>query len=78
MSDGLGLAFAVTRHDGRVVISPTACRELVPDPEAFAQCLRDSFQACLALATAPRPGRRKPAAAPKPVKPRKKAAGAAS
>ncbi len=48
--DGLGLAFAVTRYDGRVVISPTSCRELMPDPEQFAQCLRDSFQEFLALA----------------------------
>ena len=52
ISDGLGLAFAITRHDGRVVISPTACRELVPDPEALALCLRDSFQQYLALADA--------------------------
>lgn len=50
ISDGLGLAFAVTSYDGRVIISPTSCRELMPDPEAFAQCLRDSFQELLALA----------------------------
>ena len=58
ITDGLGLAFAVTRCDGRVIISPTSCRELIPDPEAFAQCLRDSFQEYLALAQAapaPRP-----------------------
>lgn len=48
--DGMGLAFAVTRYDGRVIISPTGCRELIPDPERFAQCLRDSFQASLAQA----------------------------
>ncbi len=48
--DGLGLALAVTRCDGRVVISPTSCRELMPDPEFFAQCLRDSFLEYLALA----------------------------
>ena len=52
ISDGLGLAFAVTRYDGRVVISPTSCRELMPDPEDFALCLRDSFQEYLALAQA--------------------------
>ncbi len=50
ISDGMGLAFAVTSYDGRIVISPTSCRELMPDPEAFAQCLRDSFQELLALA----------------------------
>ena len=54
INDGLGLAFAVTRYDERVVISPTSCRELMPDPEAFAQCLRDSFQEYLALTHRPR------------------------
>lgn len=63
ITDGLGLAFAVTRYDGRLVISPTSCRELMPDPEVFAQCLRDSFQEYLAL-TVQRPRRR--TAAPQP------------
>jgi WS/DGAT/MGAT family acyltransferase len=51
--DGMGLVFAVTSYDGRIVISPTSCRELVPDPEDFAQCLRDSFQEYLAAARRP-------------------------
>ena len=51
--DGQGLVFAVTVYDGRVVISPTSCRELMPDPQAFAQCVRDSFQEMLALAGNP-------------------------
>ncbi len=68
--DGLGLAFAVTRYDGKLVISPTSCRELMPDPEVFALCLRDSFQEYLALA------RRSARAAAKPRRPR--AAGAAA
>jgi WS/DGAT/MGAT family acyltransferase len=61
ITDGMGLAFAVTRYDGRLVISPTSCRELMPDPEAFALCLRDSFQEYLALAQALPPA--KPVAA---------------
>ena len=66
ISDGLGLSFAITRHEGRVVISPTSCRELMPDPEAFALCLRDSFQEYLALAlAAAKPAAAKPAAPPK-------------
>ena len=75
ITDGLGLAFAVTRYDGRLVISPTSCRELMPDPEAFALCLRDSFQEYLALAQArsrakPAAGRRRaPAKATKPAAP---------
>jgi len=68
ISDGLGLAFAVTRYDGRLVISPTSCRELMPDPEAFALCLLASFQEYLALAEAAavqrRPAPRQNAAAP--------------
>ncbi len=61
VTDGLGLAFAVTSYDGRIIVSPTCCRELMPDPEFFAQCVRDSFQALLAAALAtpalPRPAR---------------------
>lgn len=61
IADGLGLALAVSRYDGGVVISPTACRELVPDPALLAQCLRDSFQAGLACVAA------REAAAPAPA-----------
>ena len=71
IKDGQGLAFSVSRCDGKLVISPTACRDLIPDPEVFAQCLRDSFQAYLALtherASAPR--RQRAAVAPKPPGP---------
>ena len=63
--DGHGLVFAVTVYDGRVVISPTSCRELMPDPQAFTQCMRDSFQEMLALAGNPA----RPLAAGKPVRP---------
>jgi len=77
ITDGLGLAFAVTRCDGRVVISPTSCRELMPDPEVFAQCLRDSFQEYLALAQLQPPVRRRalrgPAKATKAATPAPKA-----
>ncbi|MDE2398012.1 MAG: DUF1298 domain-containing protein [Burkholderiales bacterium] len=69
IADGQGLVFAVSAYDGRIIVSPTSCRELLPDPEAFTQCLRDSFQEYLALAdlrpAAPRasaPGRRRRAA----------------
>lgn len=50
ITDGMGLVFAVTSHDGRIVISPTSCRELVPEPEVLAQCIRDEFQEFLAIA----------------------------
>jgi WS/DGAT/MGAT family acyltransferase len=50
ISDGMGLVFAVTSYDGMLIVSPTACREQLPDPAFFAQCVRDSFQEYLALA----------------------------
>ena len=62
ISDGLGLVFAVTHLEGQVIISPTSCRELMPDPERFAQCLRDSFQECLALGSKTARARRSTAA----------------
>jgi diacylglycerol O-acyltransferase len=71
ISDGMGLVFAVTSYDGRIIISPTSCRELLPDPEAFTQQLRDSFQDYLALARA------KPARKPRSARPRASAPGAA-
>jgi len=50
INDGLGLVFAVTSYDGKIIVSPTSCREQMPDPEVFAQCLRDCFQEYLAIA----------------------------
>jgi diacylglycerol O-acyltransferase / wax synthase len=76
ISDGMGLVFAVTSYDGRIVISPTSCRELLPDPEAFTQLLRDCFQEYLALARAePAAGRK---AAVKSARPRASVRGAPS
>jgi len=58
ISDGMGLVFSVTSYADMIVISFTACYEQLPDPGVFAQCLRESFQECLALV---RPAtRRKP------------------
>jgi len=71
IADGMGLVFAVTSYDGRIIISPTSCRELLPDPEAFTQQLRDSFQEYLALARA------QPARKPRSARPRASAPGAA-
>jgi diacylglycerol O-acyltransferase len=51
ISDGMGLVFAVTSYDGKIIISPTSCREQIPDPEFFALCVRESFQEYLELAS---------------------------
>lgn len=57
ISDGMGLVFSVTGYNETIVVSFTACYEQMPDPEVFAQCLRDSFQEYLAL-TQPKPPRK--------------------
>jgi WS/DGAT/MGAT family acyltransferase len=57
ISDGMGLVFAVTTYDGKIIVSFTSCYELLPDPEFFAQCLRDVFQDYLALARAKQKGK---------------------
>jgi WS/DGAT/MGAT family acyltransferase len=49
ISDGMGLVFSVTSYSDMIVISFTACYDQLPDPEVFAQCLRESFQEYLAL-----------------------------
>jgi diacylglycerol O-acyltransferase / wax synthase len=80
ITDGMGLVFSVTSHDGRVVISPTSCRELVPEPELLAQCIRDEFQDLLKLARRVRRSRKaakKVKSARKPVR-RKPAPGKTS
>ncbi len=63
--DGMGLVIAVTSYDDKIIVSPTSCRELMPDPEAFAQCVRDSFQELLETARARQRPRRAPRTAPK-------------
>jgi hypothetical protein len=65
ISDGMGLVFAVTSYDGKIIISPTSCREQIPDPEFFALCIRESFQEYLEVAVRAEPRRRKPAKARK-------------
>jgi WS/DGAT/MGAT family acyltransferase len=68
ISDGMGLVFAVTSYDGKIIISPTSCREQIPDPEFFALCIRESFQEYLELADraarAAKPRARKSSTAP--------------
>jgi hypothetical protein len=73
IADGMGLVFSVTSYDGRILISPTSCREQIPDPEFFALCIRESFQEYLELASKPTSGRR---SKPKPRKGKAKRAGA--
>jgi WS/DGAT/MGAT family acyltransferase len=87
ISDGMGLVFSVTSYNDMIIVSFTACYEQLPDPEVFAQCLRDSFQEYLARvqraarrqkrSAVPKTAHRKPASAT-PAMPRRKTASRAA
>ena len=71
LTDGLGLAHIVQSYVDEATISFTACREIMPDPEFYAECLQDSFDELLA---ASKTAAAKPVSTKKPVqKPAKKA-----
>jgi topoisomerase IA-like protein len=50
LTDGLGLAHVVQSYVDEAYISFTACRDIMPDPDFYAQCLQDSFDELLAAA----------------------------
>ena len=52
LTDGLGLAHVVQSYVDEAYISFTACRDIMPDPEFYSQCLQDSFDELLAAAKA--------------------------
>lgn len=43
VQDGLGLFHVISSYCGVFTISVTSCREMIPDPDFYRQCLRDSF-----------------------------------
>jgi WS/DGAT/MGAT family acyltransferase len=43
--DGMGLIHPIGSYNGSAVISFTSCRELLPDPEFYEACIRESFAA---------------------------------
>ncbi|MBD2842346.1 WS/DGAT/MGAT family O-acyltransferase [Erythrobacter rubeus] len=52
LTDGLGLAHIVQSYVDEAIISFTACRDIMPDPEFYAACLQESFDEMLAAAKA--------------------------
>ena len=62
--DSMGLFHAVTSYCGEVAITVTACREMMPDPAFYRECLQKSFDELLAAAQSPRKERK----AAKPAK----------
>lgn len=49
--DGMGIIHAVFSYSGRISISITACREQLPDPGFYADCIQGSFDELLEAAT---------------------------
>ena len=41
--DGMGLIFPVFSYCGQITVGFTACREMVPDPQFFSECLQESY-----------------------------------
>jgi len=67
LTDGLGLAHVVQSYVDEAYISFTACRDILPDPEFYSECLQESFDEMLAAAKtveakAKKPAAKKPAA----------------
>ncbi|MFN2100153.1 WS/DGAT/MGAT family O-acyltransferase [Altererythrobacter sp. MF3-039] len=44
LNDGLGLGHVVQSYCDEATISFTACRELLPDPDFYIQCIEESFE----------------------------------
>jgi hypothetical protein len=42
--DHMGLFHAVLSYEGGISISIVSCREMMPDPAFYAECLQDSFE----------------------------------
>jgi diacylglycerol O-acyltransferase len=42
--DGMGLMFPVFSYNGKITITVNSCREMMPDPDFFAQCLQKSYE----------------------------------
>jgi len=65
LTDGMGLAHTVQSYVDEATVTFTACRELMPDPEFYAQCIEDSFvelrDAAKGAPAAPKPPPKAPA-----------------
>ena len=57
ITEGMGLIHPVMSYCGDITISFTSCREMLPDPAHYADCLEESFGE-LSEAVAPKPRRR--------------------
>ncbi|MBW1885010.1 MAG: wax ester/triacylglycerol synthase family O-acyltransferase [Deltaproteobacteria bacterium] len=49
--DGIGIIHPVFSYSGRISIAVTACRDMLPDPGFYAECIQNSFDELLEAAT---------------------------
>ena len=52
VQDGLGLFHVIGSYCGQFYISATSCRDMMPDPDFYRQCLQDSFDELVAATQA--------------------------
>lgn len=45
LSQGMGLIMPITSYCGEITIGFTSCRDMIPDPDFFVECIQDSFAA---------------------------------
>ena len=43
VTDGIGLFHVISSYCGQFTISATSCRQMMPDPEFFADCIQASY-----------------------------------
>ena len=65
---------SVQNKEGSITLSFTACRDMLPDPHFYAQCLQDSFEELRAATLESKPAANKKSTAGKKVTAKKKAA----
>jgi len=74
ITEGMGLIHPVMSYRGDITISFTSCREMLPDPAYYADCLQQSFDDLAASAAAQR-GDRRPTATKKSATTRRRQSG---
>jgi len=59
VSNGMGLVHAILSHEDGLSISIAACREMLPDPAFYAECVNASFRELQAATKKRAPAKRK-------------------
>ena len=78
LTDGMGLGHVVQSYTDEATVAFTACRDLMPDPEFYAECIEQTFEALRdaarveeKFAAKSKPAAKKAAPKKSPAKPRK-------